>query len=718
MEKNVLPSRIAHTLFWWGGIFLALLPYLILNFQPDWRAPWILSPGRFADNVVIAARHVLIGATLGGWLWYLVSRQNLFTLAKSWWKQPTSLNWIWFAVSFVIYAIHNILLLFPLPFGPGELIAASLGRILTAFIVLSLLWLTAHIASLAAPRRLRFLPWFIPAMLPGFLGADALGIIFWKNSLRFFVNKIDEEGSINIARQLSAGGLNHTTFEIVAGLILIAVLLCGLCFLSFRLSQRISPRFHFRPQIAVAFLAMVWIGLAAEKASGFAWKSRKALRMEHNSYEVHLTPLKPSPGVATFATSWKPLIVPQPEVEIAAQPDIFFIMLESTRQDAIQPEHAPFLSRFRDEEAQHLGKTWAAANATHLSWYSIFNGQIPPHWGDAMDQVRKEKKIAASPLIATLKQAGYRLESRTVCDLAYNAMGPTNFGLPHELKVLTQAAPDTPMAELTIPEREIEIFAQARKSLLTSPSSGNFHFIALDSPHFGYDWHPSFEPPYSEYDESAMFHAYPEAEDIQRVKNRYLNAVAFADYQIEQFVTFLKEQNRYDNSLIVITGDHGEEFQEHGSWFHCSSLEQEQTGVPILIKWPKGMQTPAHDSASHLDLLPTFLDFLGQPAESYAHLPGQSLLQEREEATQVTITSLCGITGIAMAWERAGYRATFRWEKPWASQFPESMHLDDLTGPNGSLNLETSEEWAAALEAHFPDAPDRFFSQFEFVPEL
>ena len=71
------------------------------------------------------------------------------------------------------------------------------------------------------------------------------------------------------------------------------------------------------------------------------------------------------------------------------QPDIYLFIIESTRADAISKEHAPFLTHFRDYESQQLGSTWAASNATHLSWFSIFNGQIPPYWGDAIEVIRE-----------------------------------------------------------------------------------------------------------------------------------------------------------------------------------------------------------------------------------------------------------------------------------------------------------------------------------------
>ena len=193
-------------------------------------------------------------------------------------------------------------------------------------------------------------------------------------------------------------------------------------------------------------------------------------------------------------------------------------------------------------------------------------------------------------------------------------------------------------------------------------------------------------------------------------KRQYLNSVAFVDSQIKDFVQSLKDQGRYDEALIMVTGDHGEEFYEHGSWFHSSSLEAEQISVPLLIKWPKGVTAPDLKSASHLDILPSLLDYFAESPDSFSHLPGKSLLSaESEERTQVIITSRTGVAGISMVWKRGEYTATFRWEEPWENRFPSVFHLDDISDSNGSLNLSEKEDWIAAVEKYFPDVQDRLF---------
>ena len=704
-----------HVLFWSIGVAASILPYFLFFYGSALTPSWFQKSGHFADNLAVTIKHCLIGMTLGGWAWLILCRNNPRKIIPRWVNQETHLNWIWFFFSVAVYATHNILLLSTQPFSGLEFLAIATGRVFTACIVISLIWAAAFLAASASPRKLRYVPWFIPACIPGFLAIDVLVILFWNNSLLTALNKLDEQGSLNFARQLAAGGLDFSALTLFLVLMGAFTLFGLLIHFSHRLS--LIKAIKVTPKRAALFLVIAWAFLFVEKATGYLWKNRSALRLEEHLFQVHLTPIEPPPGVATYAASFKKASVPEHMPRGPMRPDIIFIMIESVRADAIDPAHSPFLARFRDEECQPLGQTWAASNATHLSWFSIFNGDLPNRWTFQNEAAIENGSLPASPWIRLLEANRYRREVRGVCDFQYNGMSTTNFGVPPLLDVEVHAPVDGEFYQVPQPERELAIIAQSKESLRTHRDQPHFQFIGLDAPHFGYDWHPDFEPPYHEYDPAAKFNAFPSQADIRRVRNRYLNALAWADSLVADYLQFLKDEGRYDDALIIVTGDHGEEFQEHGSWFHCSTLHPEQTAVPIMIKWPAGTEAPAQETASHLDLLPTLFDYMGVSHQDLGTLPGRSLLIEPEEPrTQILITSFCGINGISMAWRRNGHLATFRWKNPWASELPDQIHLDDIIGPEGSLDLGKASDWDKALRDHFPDAFERYFTHFDFIP--
>ena len=59
------------------------------------------------------------------------------------------------------------------------------------------------------------------------------------------------------------------------------------------------------------------------------------------------------------------------------------------------------------------------------------------------------------------------------------------------------------------------------------------------------------------------------------------------DRALGPFIEWLKESGRYDRTTIVLTSDHGEEFYEHGGWWHGTALYGESTHVPLIIKLPE-----------------------------------------------------------------------------------------------------------------------------------
>jgi choline-sulfatase len=115
---------------------------------------------------------------------------------------------------------------------------------------------------------------------------------------------------------------------------------------------------------------------------------------------------------------------------------------------------------------------------------------------------------------------------------------------------------------------------------------------------------------------------------VEEITALYDAEIAFNDRQFGLFLEELKRRGLYDDSLIVFTSDHGEEFFDHGGVSHGQTLFREVLEVPLIVKWPRGTAPPPSASGSRaqlLDLLPTVLDCVGLPLPP--GLDGRSLLR-------------------------------------------------------------------------------------------
>ena len=98
----------------------------------------------------------------------------------------------------------------------------------------------------------------------------------------------------------------------------------------------------------------------------------------------------------------------------------------------------------------------------------------------------------------------------------------------------------------------------------------------------------------------------------------YDAGLAYFDSQIGALFSSMKEKGLYEDSLIIFTSDHGEEFQEHGQFIHNQTYE-ENIRIPLLIKFPgKRVQPGLVDAPVGLiDIMPTILEYLDIPAGKY-----------------------------------------------------------------------------------------------------
>ena len=115
-------------------------------------------------------------------------------------------------------------------------------------------------------------------------------------------------------------------------------------------------------------------------------------------------------------------------------------------------------------------------------------------------------------------------------------------------------------------------------------------------------------------------------EDVVNLAKPYLGPAAqkFVDRQIKRIWETLDGLGITDDTLVIITSDHGEELYDHGGIGHCTTLYEELIRVPLIVLHPSGEGRRIQTQVRLIDLPPTILDFLGLPVP--AHMRGNSLV--------------------------------------------------------------------------------------------
>jgi arylsulfatase A-like enzyme len=143
----------------------------------------------------------------------------------------------------------------------------------------------------------------------------------------------------------------------------------------------------------------------------------------------------------------------------------------------------------------------------------------------------------------------------------------------------------------------------------------------------------------------------------------YDTSLATADEYFGEFVALLKERGMYDESIIIFSADHGEQFWEHNNIGHSKSLHWEEIHVPLIIKYPKSLGVEPDeidDPVLTIDVLPTMLAANAISIPDY--LDGEPLIEsdrtktrspEREYSLHARACSIQNFRGII--WENYKY---------------------------------------------------------------
>lgn len=175
---------------------------------------------------------------------------------------------------------------------------------------------------------------------------------------------------------------------------------------------------------------------------------------------------------------------------------------------------------------------------------------------------------------------------------------------------------------------------QRALSLLDSMPEPFFLFLYYWDVHYDYvppaPYDTLFDPDYDgEIDGRNYIHnpkvgAKMPPRDLAHLLALYDGEIRSLDGWLARLIDALDERDRLDDTLLVFTADHGDEFLEHGERGHAHSLYQELVHVPLLIRPPGGATgRRVAQRVAHVDIMPTVLELTGVSAP--ASIEGRSL---------------------------------------------------------------------------------------------
>jgi arylsulfatase A-like enzyme len=165
--------------------------------------------------------------------------------------------------------------------------------------------------------------------------------------------------------------------------------------------------------------------------------------------------------------------------------------------------------------------------------------------------------------------------------------------------------------------------------------------------------------------------------------NAYDNGILQADHSIQELFSKLDAKGYLQNSIVMILGDHGDAFGEHGIFGHTLSVYQETMHIPLLIyDTDTAARYPNLDFATQSDIAPTILGRLGLPKP--ADWQGVSLISQPPQTFSTYWTDR------ARPWHAVLYRSNDRIYKymyvvRWGSRAEELYELSSDPGEKTNL---------------------------------
>ncbi len=308
-----------------------------------------------------------------------------------------------------------------------------------------------------------------------------------------------------------------------------------------------------------------------------------------------------------------------PRVPLECRPpvrplNILMLVIDGWRFDHLSPEVSPNAWAL-GQQGWRFQQHFSTSNETRYGIFGILYGLDATYWDDMLGERR------GPVLIDMLKEAGYRFGIYGSAPLTHPEFDLTAFA------ALKGGFPLSTPGD-TADARDRAITGRFAEFLRENSPRPFFAFLFYDSPH-QYAYPRDFPAPFQPVVQGYWFSDPPEKRQAAPIRNAYMNSTRYADSLIGQALAALAASGHAQDTVVLVTGDHGEEFNDLGQnyWGHAGDFSRFQMQTPLVVRWPGRGQRVIGAVTSHVDIAPTLLsDVLGCTTPPAEYSNGRNLL--------------------------------------------------------------------------------------------
>jgi membrane-anchored protein YejM (alkaline phosphatase superfamily) len=317
-------------------------------------------------------------------------------------------------------------------------------------------------------------------------------------------------------------------------------------------------------------------------------------------------------------------------------PNIILIMADSLRYDAVNPVVMPHVSRYgRHNQVFH--NHVSGGNSTQSGMFSLHYSISPNYWPKAYEQ--KQGPV----FFKILKNNNYKLTS--IWTSFY-------YKPPFDKTIYLD------FASQELYRMRSEKVYYADKDLTSAVINYIDEHINDTQPFFLHAFYYSthnycekqpYPHPFGPFIKNCLRIGFRNNSDRIKYHNRYLNATHFVDGEINKIITAIESEPKLNNTIVIITSDHGEEFDDNrqGYWGHLGNFTAATTHIPLIIHWPNSIAKNYYMQTTSYDLVPTILkNVFGCKNPTTDYSIGQDLFAKNRKAKPFIISGSYSSIGI------------------------------------------------------------------------